>query len=72
MSPDATDDAAPRQRRPLKRRRMHEDLVEILACDAKRSLAVDVHQAEHEDQDAWLSAIAPARPLWRRLLSFGR
>lgn len=45
---------------------------EILACDAKRSLAVDVHQAEHDDQDAWLAAIAPARPLWRRLLSFGR
>lgn len=45
---------------------------EILACDAKRSLAVDVHQAEHDDEDAWLAAIAPARPLWRRILSFGR
>lgn len=45
---------------------------EILACDAKRSLAVDVHQAEHADQDAWLAAVAPARPFWRRLLSFGR
>ena len=45
---------------------------EILACDAKRGLAVDVHQAEHDDQDAWLAAITPARPLWRRILSFGR
>ena len=45
---------------------------EILACDAKRGLAVDVHQAEHDDQDAWLAAIAPVRPLWRRILSFGR
>ncbi len=38
MPPDATDDAAPRQRRPLKRRRMHEDLVEILAEDIRRGV----------------------------------
>ena len=45
---------------------------EILACDAKRSLAVDVHQGEHDDEDAWLKAITPARTLWRRILGFGR
>jgi hypothetical protein len=42
---------------------------EILSCDAKRGLAVDVHQAEHIDEDAWLKAITPALPLWRRILS---
>lgn len=45
---------------------------EILACDAKRGLAVDVHRAEHDDEDAWLKAIIPARPLWRRILRLGR
>lgn len=40
---------------------------EILSCDARRQLAVDVHQAEHQDQDAWLKSSTP-RPLWRRLL----
>jgi len=41
---------------------------EILACDAKRGLAVDVHQAEHDDEDAWLKAITPSPSLWRRIL----
>lgn len=45
---------------------------EILACDARRGLAVDVHQAEHDDIDAWLKAIAPRPSLWRRVLGFGR
>lgn len=45
---------------------------EILACDAKRGLAVDVHQAEHEDIDAWLKATSPRPPLWRRILGLGR
>ena len=45
---------------------------EILACDAKRGLAVDVHQAEHDDIDAWLKSTTPTSPWWRRLLSSGR
>lgn len=45
---------------------------EILACDARRGLAVDVHQAEHDDIDAWLKVMAPRPPLWRRILDFGR
>lgn len=44
----------------------------IIACDARRALAVDVHAAEHADEDAWLASITPRPPLWRRLLSFGR
>ena len=28
----------------------------ILACDAARQLAVDVHDAEHADEAAWLAA----------------
>lgn len=28
--------------------------VVIVACDAARQLAVDVHQGEHDDEDAWL------------------
>lgn len=45
---------------------------EILACDARRGLAVDVHQAEHDDVDAWLKTLAPRPPLWRRVLGLGR
>ena len=45
---------------------------EILACDAKRGLAVDVHQSEHDDEDAWLKTITPRLPLWRRILGLGR
>lgn len=41
---------------------------EILACDARRDLAVSVHQGEHDDIDAWLTARTPRPPLWRRLL----
>lgn len=41
---------------------------EILACDAKRDLAVSVHQGERDDIDAWLTALTPRPPLWRRLL----
>lgn len=41
---------------------------EILACDAKRGLAIDVHAGEHADVDAWLARIAPRPSLWRRLL----
>lgn len=41
---------------------------EILACDARRNLAIDIHQAEHDDIDAWLKTLAPRPPLWRRLL----
>lgn len=26
----------------------------IVACDAARQLAVDVHQGEHDDEDLWL------------------
>lgn len=45
---------------------------EILSCDARRQLAVDVHEAEHEDQDSWLKATTPKRPLWRRLFRIGQ
>lgn len=45
---------------------------EIVACDAKRQLAADVHQAEHEDEDAWLEAITPRPSIWRRLTGLGR
>lgn len=45
---------------------------EILACDAKRALAVDVHAREHADQGAWLAQVAPRPALWRRLLGLGR
>jgi len=45
---------------------------EILACDAKRGLAVDVHRTEHDDIDAWLKAISPKSSLWRRLLGLDR
>ncbi|MNN97617.1 hypothetical protein D3C81_2168170 [compost metagenome] len=44
----------------------------IIGCDARRALAVDVHAAEHADEDAWLARTAPRPSLWRRLLSFGR
>lgn len=30
----------------------------IVACDAARQLAVDVHQGEHDDEDAWLRALS--------------
>lgn len=41
---------------------------EILACDAKRGLAIDVHAGEHADEDVWLARIAPRPSLWRRLM----
>lgn len=34
---------------------------EILRCDVSRQLAVDVHDAEHVDEAAWLSALRKAR-----------
>ena len=46
--------------------------VVCLLIDAKRGLAVDVHQAEHDDIDAWLKSITPSSPWWRRILSPGR
>lgn len=45
---------------------------EILACDAKRGLAVEVHQAGQDDVDSWLKTRAPRPPLWRRVLGLGR
>lgn len=44
----------------------------IIACDAKRALAVGVHTAEHADEDAWLAKITPRPPFWRRLLGIDR
>lgn len=44
----------------------------IIACDAKRALAVDIHAAEHADEDAWLAKIAPRPPFWRRVLGLDR
>ena len=43
--------------------------VSIIACDAARQLAVDVHAAEHADEERWLAEIRRMRlPFWRRLL----
>lgn len=44
----------------------------IIACDARRALAVDVHAAEHADEDAWLAKVTPRAPFWRRVLGLGR
>lgn len=30
---------------------------DLVACDVARQLAVDVHQAEHVDLDAWLASL---------------
>lgn len=30
---------------------------EIVACDVRRELAVDVHAGEHADEDAWLKSL---------------
>ena len=38
---------------------------EIVACEARRALAVGVHDAEHADEDAWLERERPS--LLRRL-----
>ena len=35
----------------------------IVACDAARQLAVDVHQGEHDDEDLWLARLAPSGSL---------
>ena len=35
---------------------------EILRCDVSRGLSVDVHDGEHDDEDAWLKEAA-GRPL---------
>ena len=45
---------------------------EIISCDAKRELAAATHQAEHDDEEAWLKAITPAPSFWRRALGLGR
>lgn len=44
----------------------------IIACDARRALAVDVHAAEHADEDAWLAKVTPRAPFWRRVLGLSR
>lgn len=44
----------------------------IISCDARRALAVDIHAAEHADEDAWLAKVTPRPPLWRRLLGLSR
>lgn len=44
----------------------------IIACDARRALAVDVHAAEHADEDAWLAKVTPRPTFWRRLLGIDR
>nr|WP_315025265.1 hypothetical protein [Brevundimonas diminuta] len=43
----------------------------LLACDAARQLAVDVHAAEKADQEGWLQSQTPVSP-WRRLFGHGR
>ncbi|OJU54836.1 MAG: hypothetical protein BGO02_12165 [Brevundimonas sp. 67-6] len=40
--------------------------VALLACDAARQLAVDVHAAEKADQETWLRAQTSASS-WRRV-----
>lgn len=45
--------------------------VALLACDAARQLAVDVHAAQNADQEAWLRSQTPVSP-WRRLFGHGR
>lgn len=44
----------------------------IVSCDAARQLAVDVHRAEHADEDAWLERVTPRPSLWRRLFGAAR
>ncbi|MNR93864.1 hypothetical protein D3C72_249300 [compost metagenome] len=44
----------------------------VVACDARRALAVDAHAAEHADEDAWLAQITPRPSFWRRLLRLDR
>ncbi len=34
---------------------------EILRCDVSRQTAVDVHDGEHADEDAWLKETTPGR-----------
>lgn len=29
----------------------------LVACDAARQLAVEIHAGEHDDEDAWLRAL---------------
>lgn len=44
--------------------------VSIIACDAARQLAVDVHDAEHADEERWRAEIRRRNlPLWRRLFA---
>lgn len=41
----------------------------IVACDAARQLAVDVHAGEHRDEAAWLKDAADRRrSWWQRIL----
>lgn len=41
----------------------------IVACDAARQLAVDVHAGEHRDEAAWLKGtVDRRRPWWQRIL----
>lgn len=43
---------------------------EIVACDARRDLAVRTHDSEHADEAAWLKAQRPS--LWLRLIGADR
>lgn len=43
---------------------------EIVACDARRDLAVRTHDSEHADEAVWLKAQRPS--IWRRVLGGGR
>lgn len=43
--------------------------VALVACDAARQLAVDVHTGQRLDQEAWLRQSADRRlPWWRKVL----
>ncbi|MDO9607226.1 MAG: hypothetical protein Q7J26_01775 [Brevundimonas sp.] len=44
----------------------------IVACDAARQLAVDVHDGEHADEDAWLSRLAPTGGLLKTVTGSDR
>ena len=40
----------------------HRRGAEVLDCDSMRQLAVDVHDGEHADEDAWLNAPRKVAP----------
>ncbi len=39
---------------------------EILSCDARRELAVQIHAGQHADQQQWLEKLTP-RSWWQKL-----